>query len=116
MSARLHLVKGSDVLRDRELDALLDELLGDEDRSFALEEFTVPGTSRARRGGGDDDAAADGDAASSVADEREAVVHAILNAASSPPFMTASRVVVVRDGCNRHFVEGRHRRRGSLAR
>ena len=101
MSAGLYLVKGSDVLRDRELAKLLDELLGDEDRSFALEEFTVPGGSRTRRGAGDDESAADDSDAggSTVADEREATVHAILGAASSPPFMTASRVIVVRD-CN----------------
>ncbi|MFI5046513.1 MAG: DNA polymerase III subunit delta [Acidimicrobiia bacterium] len=101
MSTSLYLVKGSDVLRDRELAKLLDELLGEEDRSFALEEFTVPGGSRSRRGGGDDDASGDDHdgGGSTTADEREAVVHAILGAASSPPFMTASRVLVVRD-CN----------------
>ena len=97
VSAALHLVKGSDpccaIVSSTQL---LDELLGDEDRSFALEEFTVPGKTRAG-GASDDDAAADADAAGAVADDREAVVARVLNAASSPPFMTASRVVVVRD-------------------
>lgn len=105
MSARLYFVKGADpVLRDQVLDAVIDEVLGDEDRAFALEEFTVPGGTRARRGSvsgdsaGDESGSDDSDrAAASVADDRDSVVGAFLTAASSPPFMTASRVAVARD-------------------
>jgi DNA polymerase-3 subunit delta len=74
------------LLRDRVVDQLVGEVLGADDRSLALEDFTVPG-----RAGGDDAPAAGG------AEAREAVVGAIMNAAASPPFMTERRVVVVRD-------------------
>jgi DNA polymerase III delta subunit len=85
----LFFVRGSDpLLRDRALDELVDELLGDDDRAFALEEFVVP-----TRGGGDDDGAGSGVGS----DDRDAVVAAALSAASSPPFMTACRVIVLRD-------------------
>ena len=109
MSVSAYFVRGSDpLLRDRALDALIDELLGADDRSFALEEFTVPG--RAGGGGASGGAGDDGDGGASSsssassagatvggADAREAIVGAVLNAASSPPFMTATRVIVVRD-------------------
>jgi DNA polymerase-3 subunit delta len=86
----LHVVKASDpLLRIDALDALVTELLDGDDRSFALEEFTVA----SRRSGSDDDR---GDAASGDRDEG-GVVAAVLNSAQSPPFMTARRVVVVRD-------------------
>ena len=43
-----HLVKGDDpILRADALDALVDELLGDDDRTLAVEELTVPGPRRA---------------------------------------------------------------------
>lgn len=87
----LHLIKATDPsLRVDALDALVTELLDGDDRSFALEEFTVAG----RRAAGDDDRGGEG-----AATERDdgGVVVAILNAAQSPPFMTARRVVVVRD-------------------
>jgi len=91
----LYHVKGSDaVLRDRVLDALVDELLAGEDRSFALEEFTVP---KGRGSARDDDDAVPSAGADATADDRASVVSAIVNAASSPPFMTATRIVVVRD-------------------
>ncbi|MET0420338.1 MAG: DNA polymerase III subunit delta [Acidimicrobiia bacterium] len=103
MSASAYLVRGSDpLLRDRALDALIDELLGADDRSFALEEFTVPGRAGAAGTGGDangdgGESASGGGATTGGAEAREAVVGAALNAASSPPFMTATRVVVLRD-------------------
>src|SRR5207344_2171779 len=79
----VHLVKGADpMLRDRVVDDLVDELLAGDDRSLALEEFTVPG----RASGGEDAPAASG------AEAREEVVAGVLNAASSPPFMTTKRV------------------------
>jgi DNA polymerase-3 subunit delta len=75
-----YLVKGNDAnLRDRVVDRLVAELVGDEDRSLVVEDFTLPG------GTGDDDDEARAD-----------VVAAVENAVSSPPFMTAHRVVVLR--------------------
>ena len=92
MSAPIYFVRGSDpLLRDRVLDDLVDELLGDDDRAFALEEFLVPGRAT---GGGDD---SEGSSAAGGGDAREAVVAAALSAASSPPFMTGCRVIVLRD-------------------
>jgi DNA polymerase-3 subunit delta len=84
----VYLVKGTDpMLRDRVVDDLVRELLDGEDRTLALEEFTVPG----RAASGDEAPAPGG------AEAREEVVAAILNAASSPPFMTARRVIVVHE-------------------
>src|SRR5438309_1164872 len=84
MSAALYQVTGSDpVLRGEALDQLLAELVGDDDRTLAVEEFTVPGE-------------AESDAPSG-AEGREEVVAAALNAAQSPPFMTARRVVVLHE-------------------
>jgi DNA polymerase-3 subunit delta len=97
MSARVYLVKGSDpVLRDRVVEEVIDEVLGDDDRNIALEQFTVP--KRAGRG----DESDDGQDAEEVGggDDHDAVVQSILGAASSPPFMTASRVIVARDCAN----------------
>jgi DNA polymerase-3 subunit delta len=83
-----YLVKGNDpLLRAGVLDELVHELVGDDDRSLALEEYTVPG----RAGDADDGGGAGG------AEAREAVVGAVLNAVASPPFMTTRRIVVVRD-------------------
>jgi DNA polymerase-3 subunit delta len=95
VTASVYLVKGSDpTLRNRVLDGLLGEILGDDDRSLALEEVTIPG----RAGAGDDaDAAGPASGAAGGGEGREAAVAAVLNAVSSPPFMTAQRVVVVRD-------------------
>jgi DNA polymerase III subunit delta len=90
---QLYLVKAGDpVLRSRAAQELVEELLGEEDRSLVLEEFTAPAKARA----GSDDAPP---AATANAEEgaRVPVVAAILNAAQSPPFMTSKRIVVVRD-------------------
>ena len=39
----VYLVKGGDpILRDREVARLLEELVGDEDRTLLVEEYTVP--------------------------------------------------------------------------
>jgi len=84
----VYLVKGSDpMLRDRVVDDLIGEILDGEDRTLALEEFTVPG----RAAGGDEAPAPGG------AEAREEVVAGVVNAASSPPFMTARRVIVIHD-------------------
>ncbi len=78
-----YLVNGADpVLRDDAATALVSELLGDADRGLAVEDFTVPG-----RGEGEDPGA----------EGRDSVLGAVLNAASSPPFMTERRIVVVRE-------------------
>ena len=85
----IYLVKGTDpILRDREVARLVDELLAGEDRTFVVEEHTVP----AKAGGNSDDDAPSEDGAGAAP-----VVSAIVNAAQSPPFMTAQRIVVVRD-------------------
>jgi DNA polymerase III subunit delta len=84
----VYLVKGSDpLLRGRVVDDLVRELLDGEDRTLAVEEFTVPG----RAAGGEEAPAPGG------AEAREEVVAGVLNAASSPPFMTAKRVIVVHE-------------------
>lgn len=85
----VYLVKGSDpVLRDREVIHLLGELLGSEDRTLVVEEYTVP--PRAAGVTDDDESAEDTGGAAPI-------VTAVVNAAQSPPFMTAKRIVVVRD-------------------
>lgn len=85
----LYIVKGTDpVLRDRELARLLDDLVGTEDRTLVVEEYTVPGKAAA---GADDDAPATDVSGAAP------IVTAVVNAAQSPPFMTAKRIVVVRD-------------------
>lgn len=85
----VYLVKGSDpVLRDRELGRLLEQLLDGEDRTFVVEEFTVP----AKAGATTDDEEPGDDVAGAAP-----IVTAVLNAAQSPPFMTRKRIVVVRD-------------------
>jgi DNA polymerase-3 subunit delta len=84
----VYLVKGSDpMLRDHVVDDLVRELLDGEDRTLAVEEFTVPG----RVASGDESPAPGG------AEAREEVVAGVLNAASSPPFMTARRVIVIHE-------------------
>ena len=88
-----YLVQGADPsLRDREVQRVVDELLGGDDRSFALDDHTIgepaPGGRRRR-----------------CRRRRRRVRRsvelpafaAITNALQSPPFMTASRVVVVRE-------------------
>jgi DNA polymerase-3 subunit delta len=85
----LYVVKAGDpVLRSRTVAALLGDLVGDEDRTLVVEDFTVPSKTRA---GADEDAPPADDGS------RVAVVGAIANAAQCPPFMTSKRIVVVRD-------------------
>lgn len=79
-------VRGEDpVLRGDVLTHVLDGLVSPAERSLAVEDFSVPG----RAGAGDGDGGG--------ADAREAIVGSALVAAQSPPFMTACRIVVVRD-------------------
>jgi DNA polymerase-3 subunit delta len=89
-----YLVQGADpVLRDREVHALIDSLLAGADRSFALDDHTIASKRRASDAADDsEDAGAPGDGAL-----EQPVFAAITTALSSPPFMTACRVVVVRE-------------------
>ncbi len=83
-----YIVKGSDpILRDRELGQLLESLVGTDDRTLCVEEYTVPGKA----------AAADDDAPVEDVAGAAPIVTAVVNAAQSPPFMTAKRIVVIRD-------------------
>jgi DNA polymerase III subunit delta len=92
VSAETYVVTGTDpVLQGEALEQLLVELVGDDDRTLAVEELTVPG--RAAPGEGESDAP-------TGAEGRQEVVAAALNAALSPPFMTARRVVVLREAGN----------------
>ncbi len=93
--APVQLVKGDDpILRDDEVARLVDELLAGEPRLYALEDFTLTGRRRSASAGDDGDTDDDDDGAAS---ESAPVFRRILTALESPPFMTARRVVVVRD-------------------
>lgn len=75
--ADLHLVRGADpALRSRAVSGLVDELVGERERAFTVDEHTVPGR---------------------TAPEAGAVVDALVTALASPPFVTDRRVVVVHD-------------------
>ena len=87
----VYLVQGADPsLRDREVSRLIDELLGADDRSFALDDHTMAPKRRAAGESDDTEESAAGSA------ELPAFM-AITTALQSPPFMTAARVVVVRE-------------------
>src|SRR5688572_31565744 len=80
----VHLVKGNDpILRDEAVSTLVAELLGDDDRAFALEEFTIPA-----------DARSDAEDESEEEESWGTPFGAALNAASTAPMMTSKRVVV----------------------
>jgi len=88
-----HFVQGNDpALRDREAQRLIEELVGDEDRTFAFEDHVIPGR---RRASAEEDVEPAGDADGASLDLP--VFTAVTNALQSPPFMTAHRVVAVRD-------------------
>jgi len=97
-------VQGADpVFRDREVQRLIDELLAGEDRSFALDDHTLASRRRAADGDGPDD-----DAENSSEGSTELPAFAALTTAlQSPPFMTAARVVVVRDVGNATTEQGK---------
>jgi DNA polymerase III subunit delta len=97
----IFVVQGADPsLRDRDVQRLIDELLGGEDRSFALDDHTLA----SRRRGADsttDGADEDDDEARASEGSTELPAFAALTTAlQSPPFMTAARVVVVRETAN----------------
>jgi DNA polymerase-3 subunit delta len=82
----VHLVVGDDPrFRADATKALVADLLGDDDPSLALEEFTLA----ARTDAGEGDAAPSGDG--------PPVVDRALSSASTPPFGTERRVIVIRD-------------------
>lgn len=85
-AAPVHLVVGDDArFRADATRALIADLLGDDDPSLAVEEFTL-----AARG----DA---GDAEGPVAGDGPPVVDRALSSASTPPFGTDRRVIVIRE-------------------
>ena len=89
----VYVVKGNDpLLRTDALERLLTRVLDGDDRSLALEEFLVAGK-RAT----DEQRAADDRDNGRENGQDGGVVDAILNAAESPPLVTARRVIVVRD-------------------
>jgi DNA polymerase-3 subunit delta len=89
------LVQGSDPgLRDREVQRLVDELLGGDDRSFALDDHALAGRRRAGEAPEPDD---DGDDRGNEGSTELPAFAALATALQSPPFMTSARVVVVRD-------------------
>jgi DNA polymerase III subunit delta len=84
--APAYLVAGDDpTLRAEAVRRLLPDLLGDDDPSLALEDFTLAG----RPG--------EGDAGDESAENRPPVLAAALSAASTPPFGTARRVIILRE-------------------
>lgn len=99
-----YLVQGADpVLRDREVQRVVDDLLDGADRSFALDDHTLASKRRASDGS---DERADEDADDTGSVELPAFT-AITTALSSPPFMTPSRVVVVREIGNLSSEQGK---------
>jgi DNA polymerase-3 subunit delta len=84
----VHLVLGDDpTLRSGVVRALVSELVGADDPSLAVEEFTL--ASRSDDGSGEAD--------SGAPDARPPVVAAVLGAATTPPFGTERRIVVLRE-------------------
>ncbi|MGH8977499.1 MAG: DNA polymerase III subunit delta, partial [Acidimicrobiia bacterium] len=89
---RVRLVQGADpALRDREVQRIVETLLEGVDRTLALEEHEVPGRRRTAADEGAVEPESDG------ASLDVPVFAAVVNALQSPPFMTAHRVVVVRE-------------------
>ena len=85
-AAPVHLVVGDDArFRADATRALIAELLGDDDPSLALEEFSLAG----RADGGEADGSPAGDG--------PPVVDRALSSASTPPFGTERRVIVIRE-------------------
>jgi DNA polymerase-3 subunit delta len=97
----VYLVRGADpALRDREVQRVVDELLGADDRSLALDDHTIASRRRAGDEPPEDEPEGDGGV------ELPAFA-AIGTALQSPPFMTGARVVVVREIGNLTADQGR---------
>src|SRR5205085_3720439 len=85
-TAPVHLVLGDDArFRADATKALIADLLGDDDASLALEEFSLAARADAAEG----DASPSGDG--------PPIVDRALSSASTPPFGTERRVIVIRD-------------------
>ncbi|HEV7863691.1 MAG TPA: hypothetical protein VGR20_13360, partial [Acidimicrobiia bacterium] len=85
-AAPVHLVLGDDSrFRADATKALIAELLGDDDPSLALEEFSLTG----RADGGEGETAPSGDG--------PPIVNSAIGSASTPPFGTERRVIVIRE-------------------
>lgn len=92
------LVQGSDPsLRDREVQRVVDALLGGIDRSLALDDHTIESRRRGGASAESDPVAEDDDDSSGGASLELPTFAAVVNAVQSPPFMTECRVVVVRE-------------------
>ncbi len=91
----VHLVQGADPsLRDREVQRVVDERLGAEDRTLALDDHTIASRRKSAGDAGDD---VDDDPGGDGASLELPAFSAVTNTLQSPPFMTACRVVVVRE-------------------
>lgn len=89
-AAPVHLVVGDDArFRADATKALIAELLGADDPSLALEEFSLAARAEA--------AGSDGDGGAAPPAEGPPVVDRALSSASTPPFGTERRVIVIRD-------------------
>ncbi len=93
-SHRFVLVKGADpVLRADTTAAIVDDLLGGDDRSIALDDLEIPDRKR-----DDEDERADVDDSEDELDGAAlGLAERIMVAISSPPFLTSRRVVVIRN-------------------
>jgi DNA polymerase III subunit delta len=92
------LVQGADPsLRDREVQRVIDELLAGIDRSLALDDHTIESRRRGGAGAESEATADDDDEVSTGASLELPTFAAVVNAVQSPPFMTESRVVVIRE-------------------
>jgi DNA polymerase-3 subunit delta len=88
--APVHLVLGDDArFRADATKALIAELLGADDPSLALEEFSLAPRAEA--------AGADSDSAAAAVSDGPPIVDRALSSASTPPFGTERRVIVIRD-------------------
>jgi DNA polymerase-3 subunit delta len=93
------LVQGADPsLRDREVQRVVEDLLGGVDRSLALDDHSIESRRRAGVSTADGDATGDDDDEPATGASLELPTFAaVVNALQSPPFMTERRVVVVRE-------------------
>jgi DNA polymerase-3 subunit delta len=92
------LVQGADPsLRDRDVQRVVDDLLGGVDRSLALDDHTIESRRRGGVSSADGDATFDDDEPATGASLELPTFAAVVNALQSPPFMTERRVVVVRE-------------------
>jgi len=91
-------VQGADPsLRDREVQRVVEDLLGGVDRSLALDDHTIESRRRAGASTADGDVTDDDDESATGASLELPTFAAVVNALQSPPFMTERRVVVVRE-------------------